>query len=134
MSNVTKSERLDAKLIRHNPPKRFKFSDLETTIHIKSSTPYISAIKRVSKLLKNLPQKQPKARYVTIMGMGAAIEQTVAVGLHFQENEGCKIDVLTKSVEVLDEFDDGNEDNETIYRKRKVTAVEIHIFKTADLV
>jgi len=130
--NPTKQPRVQGKHIRHDPSKKFKFSDLETTIHIKSSTPYISAIKRCQKLLGNLPKKQPKAQYITIMGMGAAIEKTMSIGVFFQKEQGLKVDMLTKSVEVLDEFDDENLDNDTIYRKRKISAVELHIQKDND--
>jgi ribonuclease P/MRP protein subunit POP7 len=128
-----KLQRVDAKHIRHNPQKAFKYSDLETTIHIKSNTPYISAVKRTLKLLKNLSKKQPKVKYITLLGMGAAIQKTLSVGLHFQEEEGAKVEVMTKSVEVLDEFEYEDEDNENSYSKRKVTAVEVHVYKTDDL-
>lgn len=127
--NPTKQAPVEGKHIRHNPPKRFKYSDLETTIHIKASTPYISAIKRTKKLLANLPKKQPKIGYITVLGMGAAIEKTLSIGVFFQSEEGVKVDILTKTVEVLDEFDDEDLDHDTVYRKRKISAVELHIHK-----
>lgn len=130
--NPIKKPRVEGKLIRHNPSKQFKYSDLETTIHIKSSTPYISAIKRIKKLLNNLSTKQPKFSYITVLGMGATIEKTMSIGVFFQKDEGSQVDILTKTVEVLDEFDDEDLDHETIYRKRKITAVELHIYKTND--
>lgn len=130
--NPTKQPRMEGKLIRHNPSKQFKYSDLETTIHIKASTPYVSAIKRIQKLLINLPKKQPKVQYITVLGMGAAIEKTMSVGVFFQKDEGAQVDTFTKTVEVLDEFDDEDLDHETVYRKRKVTAVELHIHKSND--
>ena len=130
--NPTKQPRFEGKHIRHNPSKHFKYSDLETTIHIKASTPYISAIKRTKKLLSNLPKKQPKFEYITVLGMGAAIEKTLSIGVFFQVDEGAKVGILTKTVEVLDEFDDEDLDHDTIYRKRKVSAVELHIYKDND--
>lgn len=128
-----KLERIDAKFIRHDPSRTIKYSDLETTVHIKAKTPYMSAVKRTLKLLKSLDKKQPSVKYVTILGMGAAIQKTLSVGLHFQEEEGSKIEVFTKSVEVLDEFEFDDEDNENSYVKRSVSAIEIHIYKTTDL-
>lgn len=132
-STTRKLQRIDAKHIRHNPQHNFKHSDLDTCIHIKANASYVAAVKRVSKLLRNLTKKQPKVQYITLMGMGAAIQKALAVGLHFQTEEGSKVDVLTKSVEVLDEFEFKDEDNENSYVKRSVTAVEVHIYKTDDL-
>ncbi|KAH3674609.1 hypothetical protein WICMUC_003155 [Wickerhamomyces mucosus] len=128
---IQKNERIEGKIIKHNPSKQYKYSTTEYTINIQSKTPYVSALKRASKMLKLLPKKQPKKDYIIINGMGKAISKTLSIALHFQYVEGNKVEILTKTVEVLDEFDDGNEDNDTVLRKRKISAVEIHIFKSA---
>ncbi|CCH40624.1 Ribonuclease P protein subunit p20 [Wickerhamomyces ciferrii] len=129
IDNPTKQPRFEGKHIRHAPSKQFKYSDLETSVHIKSSTPYISAIKRINKLLNKLPKSQPKFKEITVLGMGATIEKTLSIGVYFQKDQGLKVDILTKSVDVLDEFDDEDLDHDTIYKKRKVTAVELRIHK-----
>ena len=64
--------------------------------------------------------------------MGKAIEKTLSLGTHFQSNY--PVEVLTGSVEVLDEFrvneasDSEDEDEEkTLYQKRMVSYVELRI-------
>jgi ribonuclease P/MRP protein subunit POP7 len=121
--------RIAGKHIKHGPSSNFKYSDLQTTVHIHKKTPYISAVKRVDKMLRQLSDKQPRRTYITVLGMGAAIEKTINVGVHFQ-SIGCQVDILTKTVEVLDEFEN---DDDSVLRKRKVSAIEVRVHKPMDL-
>ncbi|ONH68559.1 Ribonucleases P/MRP protein subunit POP7 [Cyberlindnera fabianii] len=105
-------------------------SDLDTLIHIQAKTPFVSALKRIDKTLSRLPKKQPKSQLITIQGMGKAMELVVSLAVHFQ-TRGNKIEVETNTVEVLDEFEQS--DDESMLRKRHVSAVQVRIYKSRDL-
>lgn len=71
-----------------------------------------------------------------VLGMGKAIEKTLSLGCHFEQQLGKKVDVLTKSVELLDEVsvDDGDGDSikdvdrETVLKKRTISGIELRIY------
>lgn len=82
--------------------------------------------------------------YVVVLGMGKAVDKVLSLGCYFEQQMGKKIDVLTKSIDVVDEIlandQEANEDNEeddeepereidreTTLRKRTVSGVEIRI-------
>ncbi|EDO14478.1 hypothetical protein Kpol_242p1 [Vanderwaltozyma polyspora DSM 70294] len=135
------------RLIRKCPSiKTMAHKEIKTTIYVKSITPYVSALKRITKCLETLDKHG--ATYVKVLGMGKAIEKTLSLGCHFQENKNRKVDIFTKSIPVLDEVEvededeakdkdkdenkDGNEeqdsDRETIMKKRTVPGIELHIY------
>ncbi|KAI5970476.1 hypothetical protein CANMA_000385, partial [Candida margitis] len=72
-------------------------------------------------------------------GMGRTIEKTLKLAMHFQ-SQGYKVDILTGSVQVLDEFEKRVEsfnpdailaaemDYETEYKKRMVSSVEAKVW------
>lgn len=68
--------------------------------------------------------------------MGKAIENTLSIALKFQDELNYKVDILTGSVEVLDEFqigtngDDSDNDynDETLFKKRMVSYIETRIW------
>ncbi|SCU84728.1 LADA_0D03444g1_1 [Lachancea dasiensis] len=124
-------------LTKHPSVKLLSHKQIKTTIYIKSQTPFVSALKRVNKFLGRL--QRHGAEYVSIMGMGKAVEKTLSIACHYQEEKGKKVEVITQSIAVLDEvvkngdtteepegIDD--EDKETSLRKRTVTGVEIRIY------
>lgn len=115
------------KHIKHSS-SQFKYSNLQTTVHIQRKTPFVSALKRVSKQLSQLSAKQPNVSYITVLGMGAAIEKTMALGVHFQAQG--KVDVLTKTITVMDEFE---EDDDSTFKKRVISGVELHVYKPTDM-
>lgn len=113
-----------------------------TTILIKSNTPYISALKRIKKTLQRfeqslLPQNKKyqgggfkSVKYISVKGLGKAIEKCLSLGLAFQDKIGYKIEVLTGTVEVLDEFkqDGSDSEEESEYRKRRTNSIEIRVY------
>ncbi|CUM54548.1 uncharacterized protein AC631_02255 [Debaryomyces fabryi] len=141
-------KRINGKHIKHSPNTLPLLKiEHETTFLVKSSTPYISAMKRIQKILAKfdksvLPNKKyqnvdyKKVKYVTVKGMGKAIENTLSIALKFQDELNYKVDILTGSVEVLDEFqlasNDGDSDNDynddKIYKKRMVSYIEARIW------
>ncbi|KAG5418770.1 hypothetical protein I9W82_003488 [Candida metapsilosis] len=150
--------RIQGKHIKHSPQtKRLTETQFNSTFLVKSSTPFISAIKRINKQLAKFTKQQAgggtgqrkfqneqykKVKYLTAKGMGKSIEKTLKLAMHFQ-SQGYKVDILTGSVQVLDEFEkkvvvhsDGDddyegvdrEDLETEYKKRMVSSVEARIW------
>lgn len=124
----------ESKLLRKLPTvKTLSRKQIKTTIYVKTSTPYISALKRIKKFLRDLPKSG--STYVVVLGMGKAIEKTLSFGCHF-EQLGKKVDVLTKSVELLDEVslddEDGDSikdvDRETMLKKRTISGIELRIY------
>lgn len=125
----------ESKLLRKLPTvKTLSRKQIKTTIYVKTSTPYISALKRIKKFLRDLPKSG--STYVVVLGMGKAIEKTLSLGCHFEQQLGKKVDVLTKSVELLDEVslddEDGDSikdvDRETMLKKRTISGIELRIY------
>lgn len=127
------------KLVSKHPSiKTLSHQKIKTTIYVKSKTPYVSALKRINKFMSQLPRHG--SEYVTVMGMGKAVEKTLSLGCYFQDTKGRKVEIITKSIEVLDEVvvNDGDqedeqnilheEDLETTLRKRLVSGVELRIY------
>ncbi|QEU61169.1 Pop7 [Kluyveromyces lactis] len=116
--------------------KTFSHDKIKTTIYVKSSSPYISVVKRTNKFLSNLHRR--KSEYITLLGMGKAVFKTLSVAAHFNTMCDYKVDILTKTLDVLDEVfaddgkdEDGNEvskeDRETKLTRRTLSGVEVHI-------
>lgn len=129
------------KVIKHPPLKKYSYTELDTTLYVKSSTPFMSAVKRINKMISKfdeIPNKRgklvrrgnisKKVKYITVKGMGKCLEKVLNIGIHFQ-SENFKVDTFTKTIGVLDEIVDGNEDEtESELKKRNVGAIEIRIY------
>ena len=152
-------KRIQGKHIKHSANlKPLTETQASSTFLIKSRTPYISSLKRITKTLdkfnktksnvKKYQNEQFKnVKYITVKGMNKTIEKVLSLALHFQD-KNYKVDILTGSVEVLDEFilpdattndnsdggdedddsDADDEDNERIYKKRMVSSIEARIW------
>ncbi|BAO38438.1 ribonucleases P/MRP protein subunit POP7 [Kluyveromyces marxianus] len=116
--------------------KTFSHDNIKTTIYVKSSSPYISIVKRTNKFLQELGKR--KKEYVTLLGMGKAIFKTLSVATHFSSLGDYKVDIFTKTLNVLDEVyadngkdEDGNdilsEDREVRLSSRTISGVEVRI-------
>ncbi|EJS44769.1 pop7p [Saccharomyces arboricola H-6] len=123
---------------KHPSLKTLTHKQIHTTIFIKSKTPYVSALRRINKFLDNVHKHG--SSYVVVLGMGKAVEKTLALGCHFQDQKNKKIEVFTKSIEVLDEVltgdqediesegDVDDDDKETELKKRTISGVELRIY------
>lgn len=146
--NNINPKRINGKRIKHSPNTRplLKIEN-ETTFLMKSSTPFVSALKQTQKLLakfdkSNLPNKKyqnveyKKIKYITIKGMGKTIEKTLSLALKFQDDLNYKTDIITGSAEVLDEFqlnaEDDDSDNcykdDNLFKKRMVSYIEVRVW------
>ncbi|KAK6456695.1 Rpp20 subunit of nuclear RNase MRP and P-domain-containing protein [Scheffersomyces xylosifermentans] len=145
---IAKQSRINGKHIKHSAnTKLVSVIERETTFLVKSKTPFISAVKQIQRSLDKFNKKinkkstnkyqggdYKKVKYIVVKGMGKAMEKTLSLGVHFEENY--KVDVFTGSVEVLDEFkinenasdSEDEDDEETIYKKRMVSYVELRIW------
>lgn len=142
LPKLTKEQK-QAKIIKKHPSlKQSTHNDIKTLIYIKSSTPFVSGIKRVNKFLKNLEKtkKDPKLQCITLLGMGKAAEKTMTLGCYFAEEKRKRIEIRTTSIDVIDEIilqgQDGasitpqldERDKETELKKRSLSGVEIKIY------
>ncbi|CAK7911282.1 ribonucleases P/MRP protein subunit Pop7p [[Candida] anglica] len=145
-------KRVNGTLIKHSTNTQPQSQiERETIFLVKSSTPFVSALKRITKILNKFNKLSrtnkrfqngdyKKVKYITIKGMGRAMEKTLSLGLKFQEELQYKTEILTKSIEVLDEYkmnkdENGNsesesddEDKETLFQKRMVSCIEVRVW------
>ena len=139
----------NVKYVKHRPPKQIWLRvEYLTTFQVKSTTPFISGIKKVQKLLQQFEKSSlsnrkyqqgdfKKVKYIKIKGMGKAIEKTLSLGLKFQDDMHYKVDIITGTIELLDEFqiediDDTSvvtqKKDEVSFRKRNISCVEVRIW------
>ncbi|KAG0656323.1 hypothetical protein C6P44_005280, partial [Monosporozyma unispora] len=100
---VNNNNHQNTKLLKKRPTiKILSHKKIKTTIYIKSQTPYVSGLKRTKKFIADLPKHGVK--YVTLLGMGKAVEKTLALGTYFSQEKGHKIEIFTRTVKVIDEL------------------------------
>lgn len=129
---MARRESKKTQIIKHAPLRPYVHTELDTTLYIKTNTPFISAIKRIEKMIlkfDDIPNKKgtlvrrgnisKKTNYITVKGMGKSINKVINIGLHFKFEENFQVDIFTKSVGVLDEFVqiEKTEDQEQISKK-----------------
>jgi ribonuclease P/MRP protein subunit POP7 len=149
--------KISKKIIKHAPLRPYVHTELDSTIYVKSTTPFISAVKRIEKMINKfdeIPNKRGKLvrrgninkdiNYILVKGMGKSINKVLNIGLHFKYEEKFNVDIFTKSVGVLDEIvedDNDNDDNDNdgdgdiddhddlcSLKKRNVGAIEVKIY------
>lgn len=119
------------KLLKKRPTlKTLNSKQLKSTFYVKSQTPYLSALKRTKKMLAKLPQGQ---QYVTLYAMGKAVTKGLSLACYFQQRS-YRVSVLTKTVEVIDELIEEDEqadtdDVDTTLAVRKLSGVEIRVHR-----
>lgn len=121
----------------------------DTTVFIRSNTPFVSAIKRISVILEKFDRltgpalhrskfqngEYKKVKYIVVKGMGKSIAQTLSIALHFQTKKNYSVDVYTGTALVVDtveteeviETREGPE-TQTKSQLRKVSYVEVKIW------
>lgn len=120
-----------AKLIKKHPTiKPISHKQTHSTIYLKSKTPYVSALKRINKFLTNV--NKTGSTYVTVLGMGKAVEKALCLACHFQDQSLKRVETLTKSINVMDELskqdDEDSSDADAELHKRTISGVEIRIY------
>lgn len=135
-------------IIKHSPNTAIATQiEKETTFLVKTQTPHIAAIKRIDRILgkfdvSNVDHKKfqrgqyKKVKYIRVKGMGRAIDKATSIALHYLVKKAYKVDIYTGTVEVVDEVSgaseyktkDGDSDDETSFRKKNVSYVEVKIW------
>lgn len=142
---------MEKRLIKHNPDTKLRSKTaLDTTFLVKSSTPFMSAVKRIDRMLEKFDTvgiqhrkfqlgEYKKVRYLTIKGMGKAINTAMSLALHYQGKKQYKVDVKTGTVEVLDEIRQpleystkDSDDEEATFQKRNASYVDVKIWLKRD--
>lgn len=117
------------KLVKKHPSvKALSPKQIHSTVYLKSRTPYVSALKRINKFLGNTHRSG--SSYVTVLATGKAVEKALSLGCHFGQHLQKRVEVLTKSVEVIDEVteEDDESDAETQLKKRTISGIELRIY------
>lgn len=121
----------------------------DTTVYIKGNTPFVSALKRINKILEKFDRQTgptlhrskyqngeyKKVKYIVVKGMGKSILQTMSIALHYQTKKAYLVDIYTSTVLVVDtveseevlETREGPE-TQTKSELRKVSCVEARIW------
>ncbi|KAH3668826.1 hypothetical protein OGAPHI_002581 [Ogataea philodendri] len=131
----------DYKLVKHAAPRKYSYNDSKTVIHVKSSTPFMSAVKRIDKTFgyydskytkkgKPIPNENKNVGYITVRGMGKTILKVMNLALYFEHEQNRKVEVFTKTLTVLDELKSTNKDKDDVFQKRQVSCVELRIHFT----
>lgn len=139
------------RIIKHSPNTRIELkTDTDTTFLVKTNTPFISAVKRIDKILEKFDKtnvdhrkyqrgEYKKVKYISVKGMGRAIEKTTSLGLHFMTKKAYRVDIMTGTLEVLDEIrtvlnysSKDDSDEETLYKTRSASYVEARIWLKRD--
>lgn len=135
-------------LTRRQPPASSK----SRIIYVSTSTPFMSAVKRVRKQLDQglrssaaaprnaslqsriqaLERQQDDAgssegAVVTVMGTGRAVEKTLSLASWFEQQGDCRVEMRTKTVGTVDDVvvEDGDVEDES--RLRKMSCLEVVI-------
>ncbi len=123
-------------------PSPFAGAQAQKVIYVSSKTPFISAVKRVRKLLAQIDKlsrgridlvdgkasdkakiiatgrkEGGKPEAVLLKGTGKAIEKVLSLGLFFQGQEDCRVTLTTGSVGAVDDIVEGPQKGKK--RKRK---------------
>ncbi|GAB0135919.1 hypothetical protein EsDP_00004240 [Epichloe bromicola] len=127
-------------------------SSKSPTIYISSKTPFISAVRRVRKLLTRSLRAAPAPKnaslhsrvealkrstntaneghrplVVTVMGTGKAIEKTLSLASWFEQQGDCHVALRTKTIKTVDEVVLQDETGADESRVRNVSCLEVAI-------
>lgn len=128
--------------IRHGPSGPIPLeTEAQSTFLVKSTTPYILAIKRITKMLAKFESSPSqhrrfhggeyrKVQYIRVKSMGRAIPSALSIGIHFEHNHQYHTEYITGTTLVLDEFTSPNDsdDDSSEMKKRLVSTLEIRIW------
>lgn len=139
------AQKQNKKITRRSPNTAIlNKTERDTLVLIKSSTPFVSALKRIDRILEKFDNislsakfrngEYKSVKYVIIKGMGKSIQKTVSVALHYQ-SRNYQVDIYTGTVEVVDTVSSGEiietregPEEQTKNEIRKVSSVEARIW------
>ncbi len=117
--------------IKHSAPRIRSHQATKTQLYLKPNVPLISTVKKVQKLLNNLPKNAPQVKYISVFAMSRAINNALSLACYLEEEQGLIVDILTGTVAVLDEFkqEEDEEEEESVMQKRLVTKIEVRVWR-----
>lgn len=113
--------------IKHSSARSNSKKDFKTEIYLTPSTPIIAALKHVTKVIEDVPKNAPKAKYVSVRGLGKAIDRAVIVAVRLQQ-QGHTVSFHSGTVTVVDEYESNQDPTSSAYlQSRKVKSMEIRV-------
>lgn len=101
--------------------------EFKTEIYLTPSTPIVSALKHVTKLVEEVPLTAPKTKYICVRGLGKAIDRAIIVAVRLQQ-QGHTVSFHSGTVTVVDEYESNMDPTSAAYlQSRKVSSMEIRI-------
>lgn len=114
--------------IKHPPPRAASKKDAKTEIFLTPSTPIVSALKRVAKVMESLPKNAPKAKFISVRGLGKAMDRAIIVAIRLQQ-KGKTVSFHTGTVTVVDEYESAIDPTSApSLKSRKVSSIEIRVY------
>lgn len=139
MSTMNKRKHIPGTIIKHAPIKLVGQSS-QDCFYVSSKMAFVSALKKVTKLLKP-DRKQPKRKYIKMLGMGKCVDKTISLGLRFIQ-EGYRVEVYTSQTTLFDEIkveseekmdlDESDSDEEVVKQVRVISTVEVKVFQRGE--
>ncbi|KAJ3183200.1 ribonucleases P/MRP protein subunit pop7 [Gaertneriomyces sp. JEL0708] len=118
----------EGSLARHKrPPQRAP--TLSNDIYVSRKSSFLALAKRAQKLLDG-----KEFTFLTIHGMGAALNRAIQLALHLREKNNSRISwtITTSSVTLIDDVEPEDVDDETACEVRQNSAIHIRIVKVAE--
>lgn len=106
-------------VVKHSPIQGVRKANV---IRVSSKTPFVSGLKRVSKLLDKTKQKS-KDQSIVLVATGLAINRAIAISLELQ-SQNFPIEIRTTTVRVVDEH---ISDEKAEMKERLIGGVEIKV-------
>ncbi|KAG5358435.1 Ribonucleases P/MRP protein subunit POP7 [Yarrowia sp. B02] len=131
-----KRTRVEGTIVKHAPIKLVGKTS-QDCFYVSSKMPFVSALKKVTKLLKPSRQ-QPNRQFVRMMGMGKCVDKTLSLGLRFQQ-EGYRVGIYTGETTLFDEIkvhseekmdlDESDSDEEIVKQQRVISTIEVRVYR-----
>ncbi|CAN3373923.1 hypothetical protein DIURU_005573 [Diutina rugosa] len=101
----------------------------DSTFLVKSTTPYVSAVKQINRKLKRIHRKRTtnyqSVKFFTVKGMGKAMATVASLSQEFGTK---KVEVFTGTEEVVDTVKADTEGADDEYKLRKVSYIELRVW------
>lgn len=109
---------------KHAPPSAFSHATSASLFKLKTSTPFVLAVKQISKLLAAIDSNTTKAkgrnrgrniskqRSVVVVGLQRVLPRLLQIAVYFEERNH-KVEIRTTTVKTVDEFQKQRSSNDS---------------------
>lgn len=102
--------------------------DARTKLYLNENTPLVAALRSINKLMEEIPNFAPKTKYITVRGLGPAIDRAVLVAVRLQ-HQGHTVSFHPGTVTVVNESQAEQDPHSGSYlHSRKVNSMEIRVY------